>query len=220
MGTRREPRVPANLSVRVFGTDADGKPFSENVLTADISRYGARLAGVQARVRPGEVVGMSHGESKGRFVVQWVGEPDTPRSGQLGLLNRAPEKWKWEATLPPAYMDNYAGGAARAGGERRQHPRIRSANSAQVQGEGDAAPIWGKTVDISEGGCFIEMPIPLEEGSRVKVTLWVKERKLWAKGRVVSSRPGFGIGVQFTEMSPGDSQQLTDFLKTLIQVRK
>lgn len=218
MGTRREPRVPAKLAVRIFGTDANGRPFSENVFTADISRYGARLEGVQARVLAGEVVGMSHGASKGRFVVQWAGEPDSPRAAQLGLLNQAPEKWKWEASLPPAYIDNYVA-AARPGGERRQYPRIKSSNSVQVHSDGETAPIWGKTVDISEGGCFIDMPIPLDEGSRVKVTIWIRDKKLWAKGRVVSSRPGFGIGVQFTEMSAHDSERLTEFLKGQIQVR-
>lgn len=219
MGTRREPRVAASLPVRVFGTDANGRPFSENVATVDISRYGAKLEGVQARVLEGEVVGMSHGSSKARFVVQWVGQPNTPQAGQLGLLNQTPEKWKWDTPLPPAYMDNYAAGA-RAGGERRQHPRIKSSNSAQVQQEGEAAPIWGKTVDLSEGGCFVEMPIPLDQGSRVKITLWIKDRKLWAKAKVVSSRPGFGIGIQFTEIAAADAERLTEFLRELTQVRQ
>jgi hypothetical protein len=216
MGTRREPRVPAKLAVRVIGTDAEGKPFSENVNTADISRYGARLEGLKANLLPGEVVGLTHGESKGRFVVQWAGQAETPRAGQVGLFNNAPDKWKWNMPLPPAYIDNYAG-ETRAGGERRQHPRMKSMNSVQVQPENQNAPIWGKTVDLSEGGCFVDMPIPLEKNTRVKITMWVKEHKLWAKGKVVSSRPGFGNGIQFTEMSAIDSQRLTEFLKSLAQ---
>jgi hypothetical protein len=218
MGTRREPRIPARLAVRIFGSDAQGRPFSENLYTVDISRFGAKLTGMQAEVMIGEVVGMSHGANKGRFVVQWVGKSKTRQEGQLGLLNNTPEKWKWEVPLPPAYMDNYAG-EARAAGDRRQHPRIKSIHSVQVQGEGQAAPIWGKTVDLSEGGCFVEMPIPLEKGSRVKVTLWIKDRKLWAKGDVVSSRPGFGIGIHFTEMSTPDTQVLSEFVNDLIPVR-
>lgn len=219
MGTRREPRVPARLPVRIVGTDADGRPFSENVFTVDISRYGAKLEGIKAHVLAGEVVGMTQGDSKGRFVVQWAGPPETPQAGQLGLLNNTPDKWKWDAPLPPAYMDNYAG-EARAGGERRRYPRLKSMNSVQVQASDQSAPIWGKTVDLSEGGCFVDMPIPLDQGSRVKISLWVKDSKLWAKGNVVSSRPGFGIGIQFTEMSARDSQRLTEFLKGLGQLRQ
>jgi hypothetical protein len=219
MGTRREPRVPASLPVRIFGSDATGRPFSENVNTVDISRYGAKLEGMKAQVLPGEVVGMSHGTSKGRFVVQWAGQPETLQAGQIGLLNNAPDKWTWETKLPPAYIDNYAG-QARAGGERRKHSRLKTVNSVQVQPEGNAAPIWGKTLDISEGGCFVEMPIPLETGTRIKITLWIKDRKLWSKAKIISSRPGFGNGVQFTDMSVADTQVLTEFLETLRQPRQ
>ena len=218
MGTRREPRVPARLPVRIFGTDANGRRFSEDVHTADISRYGARLKGVLAQLRVGEIVGLTHGASKGRFVVQWAGQPGTPQAGQVGLFNNAPEKWTWETPLPPAYIDNYSG-TARATQERRKYPRFKSVNSVQVQSQGQSAPIWGKTVDLSEGGCFIEMPIPLDKGSRVKLTLWVKESKLFATGNIISSRPGFGNGVQFTEMSALDSQKLTEFLHSLVQAR-
>jgi PilZ domain len=219
MGTRREPRVPAKLPVRIFGSDATGRPFSENVRTVDISRYGAKLEGMKALLAAGEVVGMSHGASKGRFVVQWAGQPETSQAGQLGLLNNAPDKWTWEMKLPPAYIDNYAGGA-RAAGDRRKHVRMKSANSVQVQPEGDSAPIWGKTIDISEGGCFVEMPIPLEVNTHIKITLWIDDRKLWSKARIVSKRPGFGNGVHFTEMSAADTQVLDSFLKSLRESRQ
>ena len=219
MGTRREPRVPARLPVRILGSDGNGKPFSENVNTIDISRYGAKLEGMQAQVLVGEVVGVTQGASKGRFVVQWAGQPGTPQAGQLGLLNHAPDKWTWETPLPPAYIDNFLA-EARAGGERRRHPRAKSTNSVQIQGQGQSAPIWGKTVDLSEGGCFIELPIPLDQGTRAKLILWVKQSKLFATGKVISSRPGFGNGVQFTEMSALDTQKLGEFLQSLVPTRK
>jgi hypothetical protein len=38
MGKRVEPRMPIELPVRIFGTDADGKIFSENVTTIDVSQ--------------------------------------------------------------------------------------------------------------------------------------------------------------------------------------
>jgi hypothetical protein len=63
------------------------------------------------------------------------------------------------------------------------------------------------------------MPIPLDKGSQVRLMIWVKDSKVWAKGKVVSSRPGFGIGVKFTDMSPLDSQNLTEFLNSLKQNR-
>src|SRR5262249_49555469 len=66
MGQRREPRTETKLAVRIFGTDTGGKMFSENVSTLDISREGARLGGLQAQVKPGEIVGITHGVNKSR----------------------------------------------------------------------------------------------------------------------------------------------------------
>lgn len=48
MGQRREPRKAVEVSVRIFGTDAGGKIFSQSVTTVDVSRNGLRLCGVQA----------------------------------------------------------------------------------------------------------------------------------------------------------------------------
>src|ERR1700738_3135903 len=96
MGKRQEPRTETTLPVRIFGTDAEGKVFSENVFTVDLSHSGAKLSGVRARIKPGDIIGMSHGQNKSRFSVQWVGQPATARAGQIGLFNLTPEKSLWE----------------------------------------------------------------------------------------------------------------------------
>jgi hypothetical protein len=59
------------------------------------------------------------------------------------------------------------------------------------------------------------MSNPLPIGTQVKVALWVKEFKLWANGEVVTSTPGFGVGVKFTEMTDQDRSQLKEFLEML-----
>ena len=51
MGKRREPRKTIEVPVRIFGTDSGGKIFSETVTTLDMSRHGAKLRGVRARVK-------------------------------------------------------------------------------------------------------------------------------------------------------------------------
>jgi hypothetical protein len=38
MGKRREPRKNAQVPVRIFGTDAQGKIFSEKVSTSTVSK--------------------------------------------------------------------------------------------------------------------------------------------------------------------------------------
>jgi len=211
MGQRREPRKEIRLPVRIFGTDDHGRVFSENVFTVDISRGGAKLTGVQSQVKPGEIIGMAHERSKGRFLVKWAGQPHTPQEGQIGLQNASPEKFTWDFPLPDSAIDEF--GQQSGGAERRKHPRVKSGNSVELHPQGENAPIWGKAADLSVGGCFVEMPIPLKKGTMLKVGLWIKDSKLWVNAKVVNSRPGFGIGIQFMELSQEDTERLTQFLR-------
>jgi hypothetical protein len=217
MGQRREPRTEARLPVRIFGTDAGGKVFSENVFTVDISREGAQLAGLRALVKIGEIVGISHGQNKSRFSVKWIGQPGSTREGQIGVQNITPEKYIWEVAVPTGGVDNYARKSG-AGSERRQQPRMKCGNSIQLHPEGQAAPIWGKAMDLSVGGCFVEMPMPLPRGTKLRIGLWLNQTKLMLTGKVVNSRPGFGIGIQFLEVLPQDAERLRQFLKSITQV--
>lgn len=216
MGQRREPRKEIRLPVRIFGTDAQGRTFSENVFTLDISHAGARLTGVQAEIKPGETVGVTCGKNRGRFSVKWTGRTGTPQQGQVGLENLAPEKPLWDCELPSPTVDAHA--RQGKGLERRKHPRLKSMNSVELHAQGQSSLIWGKALDLSLGGCFVEMPIPLKQGTPLKVGLWIQDRKLWLMGKVASSRPGFGIGIQFTEVSPQDTEQLQQFLRSITRL--
>jgi len=228
MGKRREPRHAIRLPVRIFGTDTDGQLFSENVFSFDISPQGARLDGVRSKIKEGEIIGVTYGQNKGRFAVKWVGKAGTSEAGQIGLISATPEKNLWDVPLPSAGVDSYVEAPATTGerrqgdrrqaGERRGTARLKCVISVQLQPEGQSAPIWGKAVDMSMGGCFIEMPIPLPKSTKLKIGIWIGDNKLRANGRVVSSRPGFGIGVQFSDMSQLDSDQLRDFLKSITQI--
>lgn len=216
MGQRREPRKDLKVPVRIFGTDVEGRPFSENVTTLNISSRGAKLAGMQAKIRAGEVIGMAYGPQKSRFAVKWVGRPGSPTEGQLGLENVSPEKPFWDFPLPGPGVDEYGRHSRRS--ERRQHTRLKCMNSVELYPEGESAKIWGKAIDLSLGGCFVEMPMPLREGTKLKMILWIKEEKLQAKAIVASSRPGFGIGVQFSEISPEDTARLKQFLQSITRL--
>jgi hypothetical protein len=216
MGQRREPRKAVALPVRIFGTDAHGRPFSENISTLDVSREGVGLSGVKAEIKVGEIIGLTYGKNKGRFSVKWVGQSATPQAGRVGLLNVSPEKTLWDFPLPAPALDEF--GRHSMGTERRKHTRLKCVNSVELQPGGAAAPIWGKAVDLSVGGCFVEMPIPLPVGTKLKIGLWIKETKLWATAKVVNSRPGFGIGIQFSEISPEDAERLKQFLQGMTRI--
>jgi PilZ domain-containing protein len=216
MGKRREPRKEITVAVRIFGTDKGGQTFSEKVSTINVSREGVRLSGVQARPNIDEIVGVTYGQTKAHFRVKWVGEPGTPHAGQMGLLNLVPEKVFWDFPLPPPSVDTSGGSVT----ERRRSPRLKCASSAEVYPAGVVAPIRTRTSDLSIGGCFLEMSTPVPKKTQVRIALWVKDAKLWANGEVITSSPGFGIGVKFTEIAADDRRQLQEFLDSMIRIRR
>ena len=79
------------------------------------------------------------------------------------------------------------------------------------------AVIWGKASDLSEGGCFVEMPIPLKVEVGFEIALWLGETKLRLQSEVISSAPGFGIGVRFVSTSPQDRDILQQHIASITQ---
>jgi hypothetical protein len=214
MGKRREPRKEIRVPVRIFGTDSAGQIFTEKVFTVNVSRHGAELSGVQAQPSVDEIIGLTYGNIKSHFRVKWVGQPGTPKLGHLGLLNLTPEKAFWDFPLPGPAVD----GTPRDVHDRRAFPRVKCGNSVEVYTSQDSTPIRARAGDMSLGGCFIEMPNTLPKGSTIRIALWVKDTKLWARGKVVHSTPGYGIGVQFTEISEPEKVQLKRFLDSQIRI--
>jgi hypothetical protein len=215
MGKRREPRKEIRVPIRIFGTDSGGQIFSEKAFTVNVSQLGVELSGVQALPNVDEIVGLTYGVTKAHFRVKWVGQRGSAMAGHLGLLNLTPEKSLWDFPLPPPGFD----GSVRDLRDRRTSPRMKCASSVEVYPIGETAPIRTRTADLSLGGCFLEMPNPLPKGAHIKIALWVKDFKIWANAEVVSSTPGFGIGVKFTEITEQDRHQLKEFLESMVRIR-
>jgi len=79
----------------------------------------------------------------------------------------------------------------------------------------DGATFWAKIADLSVGGCYLEMAIPLPPGTKVKVGIWIGETKCWANCEVAYSTPGFGTGVKFVRISEPELEQIRQYLETL-----
>lgn len=207
----REQRKQVALTVRIFGTDSTGHVFSDSVSTVNVSFEGAMLSGVKRPIQAGEIIGLTYGKNKARFRVQWVGQAGTSNQGRIGIQNVLRTNCIWDLPLPPRSAEensrsNYA--------VARRYARVKCSNSVQLNSNG-TPPVWSKAADISEGGCFVEMMIPVKEGTRLKISLWLKEDKVMAEGVVVHSRPAYGVGIQFTEMSKPDAERLREFLKSV-----
>ncbi len=210
----REQRKQVALTVRIFGTDSTGHVFSDSVSTVNVSFEGAMLSGVHRPIKVGEIIGLTYGKNKARFRVQWVGQSGTPNQGRMGVQNVMPTSCIWDLSLQPRtagadMKSNYA--------VARRHARMKCSSSVQLNASGQP-PVWSKAADLSEGGCFVEMMIPVKAGTRLKISLWLKDDKVVAEGVVVHSRPAYGVGIQFTDMSQPDAERLKEFLKSLVRI--
>jgi PilZ domain len=212
LGNRREARKTVSVQVRIFGTDRDGKVFAENVQTIDVSQGGAKLGGVRTSLQVDEVIGLGYGKNKAHFRVKWTGDPGTASQGTVGLLNLTPQKPLWDFPLPVSDVDTFFQQQA---SDRRRWPRVKCSISVEIRQPGQAM-IWAKASDLGQGGCFVEMPIPLAIGSRFDIALWLRDSKLQLVGRVVSVAPGFGNGVCFEDVSLESQDYLRRFIASIV----
>ena len=210
MGRRSQPRTAVEIPIRIFGTDGDGKIFSENVFTANLSRKGVKLAGVRPKIGLADTIGLTYNNNRARFRVKWVGESSTSNAGCVGFLNLAPDKPLWDFPLRPDAIDDYKPIYA----EHRKNPRYRCQSSVEIHIHGGVS-FWATATDLSLGGCYVETNIPIELGSRLKIGIWLGAKKAWAEARVVHSAPGLGIGIRFTEISEPHLDLIRQFLQNL-----
>jgi len=210
MGKRIEPRLEVQVPVRIFGTESTGSVFSQKVVTVNISRLGVELAEVEAKLAVDEIIGLTYAAKRVHFRVKWIGAPGTPKAGHVGLLNIAPEKPLWDFPLPAAASDNHQPGLV----EKRKHPRFRCQNSVEIHID-NGASYWGTVADLSLGGCYVEMPIPLQLGTKLKVGIWIAQAKVAAQGEVAHRTPGLGVGIRFKQISDQDLEVIHLFLGQL-----
>lgn len=210
MGKRNQSRKQTELPVRIFGTDSHGQIFSEKVVAVNVSRSGAELSGIHAELVVDEVIGISYGTNRAHFRVKWIGKAGTSKAGHAGVQNVSPEKTLWDFVLPADAVDEYQPGSV----EIRQNTRFRCQSSIEIHVEGGAS-FWATVADLSLGGCYVEMSIPLAEGTKVKVGIWFGQSKVLAEAVVTHRTPGMGIGLQFVEITDQDRDQIRRFLEGL-----
>ena len=88
--------------------------------------------------------------------------------------------------------------AAALSGNRRGERRFACKLGAEVYRLGSNVPNRCTLSDVSEGGCYVEMPSPLAEQTGVEIVVRTPDMKLKIRGQVLAVHPGFGMGVQFT----------------------
>jgi len=232
MPQRAEPRMAKQASVRIFGMDSKGNPINVPANTIDISRHGVRLGGVRNWDCPGETIGVRYGSEKARYRVVWVGLPNSPVDGQVGLYCVDKEKYIWGVNLPTEAQipqPSQVGPNARRLGtqagfapqiphyqdRRRKDQRFVVQGGANIREVGKNVPQWTMLHDLSMGGCYVETTAPLPEQSRIDISIQVGDVRIDVRGAVVVKHPLVGMGIRFSEMSPLNRDRLRHLIGSL-----
>jgi PilZ domain len=192
MDNRPENRVEAQIIVKIWGMDADGRPFFQNANAGNLSAEGAMLNGVRHTLKTGDVIGVQFNEKKARFKVVWVKDGAIPRMVDVGVQVLQNQRTPWE--------DMATSG---------EHPTATGANKRKFQRHKVLFPIeisfedsrrthlQTNATDIGGRGCYVETLLPLQIGTKVNIAFWVESEKVQTGGVVRTSDPGVGMGIEF-----------------------
>lgn len=97
----------------------------------------------------------------------------------------------------------------------RRYPRFKTALPVELKPLDLQVPLRGQAADISWGGLYVEMTYTQQVSTKVQITLWAGDKKIRARGVVVSNHPAFGNGVKFTEVADSDREELKRLLESL-----
>jgi PilZ domain len=100
-------------------------------------------------------------------------------------------------------------------GNRRGEQRFACKLGAEVYRIGTSVPNRCTLSDISEGGCYVEMPSPLPGQSGVEILVRTADTKLRIRGHVLTTHPGFGMGVRFMFRDSGEREEILRLLAVL-----
>lgn len=97
-------------------------------------------------------------------------------------------------------------------GDRRNRSRRACCIGVEVYRFGHTIPHRCTLTDVSIGGCYVESSEPFPSGIPVEVVIRINEQKLKLEGKVTSTHPGFGMGVQFTQRTQSQKDQVQQLL--------
>ena len=221
--------------------DVNGKPFTQNASSVDITRMGARIQGVSCQIQHGDIIGVQHGTDKARFRVIWVARSGSRNAGQIGVHCVEASKYIWGTVQPSNAPDTYdliahvparaigAGGAAAAMAPdpadkfasdscregRRRMPRYACRGGGEIRQPGMKTVVWGSMTDISRTGCYLETLTTLPRNAKCELMLNVEGVEIRTGAEVRVSHPSMGMGLQFTDIDPTDQKKLDDLLAKL-----
>jgi CheY-like chemotaxis protein len=212
-----EQNTPVRLSGQVVWQDWNGRA---GVQFVDVPKASRRLLDEFL------TVSLASNEADGFSTVTVELELPQPKTERR---SSPPSVSSQTPTPAPVSVETRAGSRPESGGEatllqtpsqpeegnRREETRYACRVGAEVHRTGNKVPTYSCLTDLSAGGCYLEVPLPFPQGSSVEITVRTHDMKLYLRGVVQSSHPGYGMGVAFelkTREEIENVQKLTEFV--------
>jgi DNA-binding response OmpR family regulator len=228
---RRAPRIPVSAPASFDHSDAQDQrgtilDLSDGGTSVQSDRrmplsckvyFQFNLPGQEQLIRlSGEVAWQ---DSSGRSGIRFLNVPQSSKKLIHAWLLQNNFKARTAAgkVLAPenAEEPKTAAGRAPNAGNRRGERRVACKLGAEVYRLGMSVPNRCALSDVSEGGCYVEMPTPFTAQTGVEIVVRTKDMKLKIRGQVQAVHPGFGMGVRFMFKDSGEREEILRLLGVL-----
>jgi hypothetical protein len=222
MSEKLEPRLDVQLPIRVFGMGADGRPFAHRAQARNISLHGAKLTGLEAQLKPGDVIGVQVGDNKARCKVIWVVDAGQAQKAEVGVKMVEGQPCPWEKEIQQTGPVTESPAAIARSEEKssaentRKFPRHRIPFPLEIHDpDGVGAYMRTKTADISGHGCYVETMLPLPAGKALEIAFWLDAKRVNTAAVVKSSDGGVGMGIEFIGLDEATQERLQQQIETM-----
>jgi hypothetical protein len=207
-----EQESGGTILVRIWGMDAGGRAFFQNVRAQNLTAEDALLCGLDYELKINDVIGVQLEEKKARVRVRDVAEGGVPRKIQVMVQLLEGQSCPWQEAVPA----NAPKKAEPSGSNRRRFARHKLRYPVELRDErGGSAHMQTGATDISGRGCYIETLVPLPLGTIVGISFWIDSEKISTTGVVRASDPGVGMGIEFTRLDPLIQRRFQEFLQKM-----
>lgn len=188
-----------SLSGEVAWQDASGRTGIRFVDVPQTSRRTMQAWMQQNHPQPAP--GLSNGLSPAKATTASPGPPE----------EQPEENFEPASEARSAGQDSVVLSASNRRGERRFACKL----GAEVYRLGTRVPNRCILSDISENGCYVEMPSPLAGQSGVEIVVRTTDTKFRIQGQVLATHPGFGMGVRFSFRDSAEREEIMRLLAAL-----
>jgi len=230
---RRKPRVPLYGAVSIAYGTCENVPAN----LVDLSHEGVAIRSERALAPSAKVYFEFKLPDHGSATVRLAGEVVwTDFTGRIGLsfakvpqssrqlldnwlknnLHRQTEAGTAAAEpgeLVQGPVFSLIGAGLDTAGNRRVQSRLSCRMGAEVYALGSKVPQHCNLIDISPGGCYVEIISPFPPGTAIEIIVRTENVKTRLKGKVRSAHMGYGMGVEFTLNGADDKAHVKKLLE-------